>query len=159
MQHLFSSLERPLPQVLEDDLRELLTWDNNCFLTWCSVSSENDPDGSRWFTVKLTSDGFRFGFSLEFWIPEWMSERGVSAILPASVSVAECRTGISAAVDLGLRRRSELLESVARLASTCARLINELWGPTLADGILLLAIDYQRDRLETPFPQLPAYTR
>lgn len=158
MAHLFSSFERPLPQVLEDDLRELLTWDNNCFLSWSSVSSESDPDGSRWFTVKLSSDGSRFGFRLEFWIPEWMDERGVAAILPASLTAAECRQGNFAAVDLGMRRRSELLASVPRVARTCARMINELWGLTLADGILLLAIDYQRDRLETPFPQLATYS-
>jgi len=158
MPHLFSSLERPLPEVLEDDLRELLTWDNNCFLTWSSVSSESDPEGSRWFTVKLSSDGSRFGFRLEFWIPDWMEERGVAAVLPASLAVAECRQGNFAAVDLGRKRRSELLASVPRVARTCARLINELWGPTLADGILLLAIDYQRDLLETPFPELPGFS-
>lgn len=157
MPHLFSALERPLPEVLEDDLRELLTWDNNCFLTWSSVCSETDPDGSRWFSVKLSSDGRRFSFRLEFWIPEWMGERGVAAILPASVPVAGCRDGISAGVDLEPRRRSELVSSVPKMARTCARLINELWGPTQADGILLLVIDYQHERLDTPFPQLPTY--
>jgi hypothetical protein len=158
MPHLFSALERPLPEVLEDDLQELLVWDNNCFLTWSSVSSEGDPDGSRWFTVRLNSDGSRFGFSLEFWIPAWMSERGVAAILPASVAVAGCREGISATVELGLRRRSELVTSVPRLSRTCARLLNELWGPTQADGILLLVLDYQPELLDTPFSQLPTYT-
>jgi hypothetical protein len=157
MPHLFSALERPLPQVLEDDLRELLTWDNNCFLTWSSVSSEADPDGSRWFSVRLSSDGVRFRFQLEFWIPEWMGERGVAAILPASVSVTDCRDGVAATVELALYRRSELVASVPRVARTCARLINELWGRTEADGLLLLAIDYQHERLDTPFPQLPTY--
>lgn len=156
MQHLFSSLERPLPDVLEDDLRELLNWDNNCFLTWSSVVSENDPDGSRWFSVKLNSDGHQFRLSLEFWIPGWMGERAVAAILPASVEVSDCRDGISATVDLAPRKRSELADGIPRVARTCARLINELWGPTQADGILLLAIEYQHERLDTPFPELPS---
>lgn len=157
MPHLFSSFERPLPDVLEDDLRELLAWDNNCFLTWSSLRSDDDSDVSRWFTVKLNSDGVRFGFSLEFWIPEWMGERGVGAILPASLTVNGCRTGHSATVELGLRRRSELAASVPRLARTCARLINELWGPTLPDGVLLLAIEHQDALLDRPFSQLPSY--
>lgn len=156
MQHLFSSFERPLPDVLEDDLRELLNWDNNCFLTWSSVASENDPDGSRWFSVKLNSDGRQFRLSLEFWIPGWMGERAVAAILPASVEVSDCRDGISATVDLEPRSHSELAASVPRVARTCARLINELWGPTEADGILLLTIEYQHERLDTPFPELPS---
>lgn len=154
MQHLFSSFERPLPDVLEDDLQELLNWDNNCFLTWSSVVSENDPDGSRWFSVKLNSDGRQFCLSLEFWIPGWMGERAVAAILPASVEVSDCRDGISATVNLAPRQRSELATSIPRVARTCARLINELWGPTQADGILLLTIEYQHERLDTPFPEL-----
>jgi hypothetical protein len=151
MSHLFSSLERPLPDALQDDLESLFTWDNNSYLTWTSLSTESGPEGARWFTVKLTGDGRRFGFRLEFWIPGWMGERALAAILPASVPVAGCRTGVAGVVDLGKHGAAELRASVPRVARTCARLINELWGPTQTDGILLSVVDYQQERLETSF--------
>jgi hypothetical protein len=149
--HLFSSLDRPLPEALQDDLEALCAWDNNCYLTWVSVGSDADPDGSRWFTVKLTGDGRSFELRLEFWIPAWMGDRGLAAILPASVPVSGCRTGVSAAVDLGPRSRAELRTGLPRVARTCARLMNELWGPTRTDDVLLLTMEYQEERLPEPF--------
>ena len=158
--HLFSSLDRPLPDALQEDLESLCGWDNNSYLTWVSIGSEAEPplraslaapDASRWFTVKLNGDGQRYGLRLEFWIPAWMTERGVAAILPASLPVAGCRTGVSATVDLGLRTATELQAGLPRAARTCARLINELWGPTQTEGLLLLTMEYQEERLPEPF--------
>ncbi|HWO88316.1 MAG TPA: hypothetical protein VNL98_04110 [Gemmatimonadales bacterium] len=159
MQALSFEGSRPLPETLLDDLRELLTWDNNCLLTWSGMGTETDPEGARWFTVKLSSDGERFALRLEFWIPEWMSERGVAAILPAHLQVEACRPGEWAAVDLGLRTWSELEASLPRVARTCARLINELWGPTEGEDVLLLTIDYQDEQLPLPFSELPGFRR
>ena len=148
-----------LPEALQNDLEELLTWDNNCYLTWVRVDDGTVAEGSQPFTMQLTSDGREFGLRLEFWIPEWMNERGVSAILPASLSVAECRPGKSAAVEFGMRRWSEVETSLPRVARTCARLMNELWGRTDTDDVLLVTIDYQEEQLETPFTDLPSYGR
>jgi hypothetical protein len=157
MQKLFADTDVPLPATLQDDLEELLTWDNNCFLSWVSVSTEQDPDGTRWFRVKLSSDGSCVWLRLEFWIPEWMTERGAAAILPAHLSLDGCRPGVEAAVDLPPLRWSELRGTLPRVARTCARLINELWGRTDTEDVLLLTIDYQEHRLETPFSSLPGY--
>lgn len=151
MQHLFSPLERPLPEVLRQDLEALLSRDNNSFLTWVD-DPEAMPDNARWFTVKLTGDGERYALRLEFWIPSWMDERGVSAILPASRSVSECRRGVQAAVDLGSFRFAELARSLPRWSQTCARLINELWGVSGAEDVHLHAIDYQEELLPISFP-------
>jgi len=157
MQHLFTDLERPLPDSLAENLAELLQWDNNCFLTWVSVPCEADPDGSRWFTVRLSSDGKGFGFQLEFWIPNWMSERGIAAVLPARLGVQSCEAGVRAAVELRKGRWSELKLSVPQVARTCARLINELWGPTESADLLLVAMEFQDERLPTKFSELPVY--
>ena len=155
MRTLFSELERPLPQALLDDLTELLTWDNNAFLTW--VRTDDDIGGNRWFTVSLSSDGRQFGLRLEFWIPEWMTARGVTAILPAHLQLAECRLGTQATVDLGMRPWADVKASLPRVARTAARLMNELWGLTETDAVLLLAMEYQDELLETPFTQIPGY--
>ena len=118
--HLFSSLDRPLPEALQEDLESLCGRDNNSYLTWVSVGSDAEPDGSRWFTVKLNGEGRSYGLRLEFWIPGWMNERGVAAILPASQPVAGCRTGVSAAVDLGMRTAAELQAALPRAARLIA---------------------------------------
>jgi hypothetical protein len=159
MQNLFASLDRPLPETLLEDLEELLSWDNNCFLTWVSVGDDTEAEGARWFTVRFSSDGRDFGLRLEFWIPQWMTARGVAAVLPASLPVAECKPGQQAAVDVGMERLSRVRANLPRLARTCARLINELWGRTESDGILLLAMEYQEQQLEMPFADLPTYGR
>ena len=159
MQNLFSGSGPPLPETLLADLEELLTWDNNCLLTWVSLGNDCDRQNSRWFTVLLTSDGQQFGLRLEFWVPEWMTARGVDAVLPAHLSVQACTPGKEATVDLGMRRWSELEASLPKVARTSARLMNELWGPTVTDEVLLLTIEYQEEQLETPFPQLPTYGR
>ena len=151
MPHLFSQIERPLPDVLAEDLRELLTWDNNCYLTWSRIDTDGDPAGGRWFTVRFSSDGRLYQFRLEFWIPRWMDERGVAAIVPASRSVAACEEGRWAAVELDWQARSQASASVPRVARTCARLINELWGPTQTAELLLTAMEYQNRLQERPF--------
>jgi hypothetical protein len=148
---------RSLPETLLSDLQELLTWENNCLLTWVSIRSEADPTGLRWFTVKYSSDGREFGLRLEFWVPEWMNARAVAAILPAHLAVADCDPGKQAAVDLGMGAWSALQASLPRVARTCARLINELWGRTEAEQVLLLTIEQQEEQLETPFTELPTY--
>ena len=68
----------------------------------------------------------------EFWIPEWMNARGVAAILPAHLVVADCEPGRYAVVELGTHPESEWEKQLPRLARTCARLLNELWGRTEA---------------------------
>ena len=45
----------------------------------------------------FSSDGCSFGLRLEFWIPEWMTERAVAAVLPAHLALADCRPGKEAA--------------------------------------------------------------
>lgn len=157
MQNLFSELEKPLPETLLEDLADLLNRDNNCYLTWVDVDSAREASGTHWFTVEFSSDGYAFGLRLKFWIPGWMHERGVRAILPAHLAVSDCRAGREATVALPMTKRSELLADLPRIARTCARLINELWGPTGSDRILLRALDYQATRLDTPFPELPGY--
>jgi hypothetical protein len=151
MQHLFSPQERPLPEALQQDLEALLSRDNNSYLTWV-----DDPDvGSglaRWFAVEFSGEGGRYSLRLEFWIPAWMDERGVSAILPASRSVAACTAGVRAAVELDAGPFAELVRSLPRWSNTCARLINELWGVSQAEAVQLLALDYQAAVLPTPFP-------
>jgi hypothetical protein len=159
MPNLFSGVGLSLPETLLDDLEELLTWDNNCYLTWVSVSDDTDPEGARWFTVQFSSDGRDFGLRLDFWIPEWMNARGVAAVLPAHMEVAECEPGSRAVVDLGMRRWSELKASLPKVARTSARLINELWGPTESDEVLLLTIEYQDEQHPVAFPSLPGYGR
>ena len=159
MQNLFSGIADSLPQMLQSDLEELLTWDNNCYLTWMRVDSDAAGDAARPFTVKLSSDGRKFGLRAEFWIPEWMTERGVAAILPASLQVADCDPGQRAAVDFGMRKWSEVEASLPKVSRTCARLANELWGRTDVDDVLLMTIDYQDEQLETPFTDLPGYGR
>jgi len=148
-----------LPEMLQADLDDLLDWDNNCFLTWTRVPGEADPDASRWFTALLSSDGERFSLRLEFWIPRWMSERGVAAILPAHLSVTAAVPGERAVVEIASGRWSELKAALPRVARTCARLINELWGRTESDQVLLLTVEYQHERLPVPFSKLPAYDR
>jgi hypothetical protein len=152
IQSLFADDERPLPDRLSADLEELLTWDNNCFLTWVRVGPETDPQAPPWFTVRITGLGRAFRVRLEFALPPRMTERGVAAILPAHLSVAECQPGKEAAVEWATCRWSELRASLPRLARTCARLMNELWGRTETDAVLLLRMDYQDVRSETPFP-------
>lgn len=158
MQKLFD-FDVPLPETLQDDLEELLTWDNNCYLSWVSVSNENDPDGSRWFTVKFNGDGRAWALRLEFWIPEWMNARGAAAILPAHLSLADCTPGVEASACMELSRWSDVKASLPRVARTCARLINELWGRTESEDVLLLTIDYQDERFPVPFSKLPGYGR
>jgi hypothetical protein len=148
---------KPLPDTLLEDLRELLTWDSNCFLTWMSVQPDPATEDSRWFIVRLSSDGHRFGLLLEFWIPAWMNERGVQAILPAHLTVTDCRDGVKVSVDLGLHRWSELKAMLPKVARTSARLINELWGRTDAEGVLLLAMEQDENPLNLSFSQLPSY--
>jgi hypothetical protein len=157
MQSLFAALERPLPETLLDDLQELVTWDNNAYLTWVGLSTEEDPDGSRWFSAKFSSDGETFGLRLEFWIPEWMTERALAAILPAHLGVDGFTRGVEGAVEVSRGRWPEVRAGLPRVARTCARLINELWGRTDSDGVLLLTIDYQEERLEIPFTELPGF--
>jgi hypothetical protein len=151
MPNLFSRGARPLPETLLEDLRELLTWDNNCLLTWGHVGGETDPDGSRWFSVLFSSNGSSFGLRLEFWVPDWMTERGVGAILPAHLSVADLYPGKRAVVDLGMRSRADLEASLPKVARTCARLMNELWGPTASDDVLLMTMEYQPEVRDEPF--------
>lgn len=148
---------RPLPEVLLGDLRELLTWDNNCFLTWVQAPGDAEGEPQRWFMVRLGSDGRQFGFRLEFWIPGWMPQRGVEAILPAHLETAVFEPGKLAAVDLGLRPWTELERSLPRVSRTCARLMNELWGPTTARDVLLLTLEYQEEQLEAPFTEIPGH--
>ena len=157
MQNLFSAEGTPLPETLLEDLEELLTWDNNCYLTWVRMGSGAPSDDSRWFTVKLGSDGRDFGLRLEFWIPAWMNARGVEAVLPASLALTECVPGQRASVELGMRKWSEVHASLPRVARTCARLINELWGLTSSEELLLMTVDYQDEQLATPFTALPTY--
>jgi hypothetical protein len=158
MPNLISRKRRPLPDVLLEDLNELVTWDNNCYLSWTKA----DPEGKmapRWFKVRFGSDTLLFGLTLEFWVPAWMDARGVRAILPAHLEVLECEPGRSATVALGMGKWSEVQSSLPRVARTCARLVNELWGPTESDGVLLAEIDYQPETLPTPFPELRTYGR
>lgn len=152
MPNLFSRGAKALPEVLLEDLRELLTWDNNCLLTWSNAGDDGDADGSRWFSVLFSSDGRQFGLRLEFWIPAWMDERGVAAVLPASLSNSEVVDGKRAAVDLGMKPRNEVEAGLPKAARTCARMMNELWGPTVSDDVLLLTMEYQPDLLDPPFP-------
>jgi hypothetical protein len=156
MRSLFTGLDRPLPETLRDDLEDLLTWDNNAVLTWVRLD-EGEQGDWRKFTVRLRSDGHAFGLMLDFGIPDWMNERGVSAILPAHLAVWECERGKRASVDLGLRRWSELRTSLPRAARTCARLMNELWGVTGTQDVLLTGIDYDEVVLPTPYPELRNY--
>lgn len=149
--------ERPLPAVLLEDLRELLTWDNNCYLTWVRLTGEAETESQHWFTIQFGSDGRRFGLRLEFWIPDWMDQRGVEAILPAHLAVAAIETGRWAAVDLGRASWSGVIAGLPKVARTCARLMNELWGPTTALNVLLLTLEYQDEQLETPFSGVPGY--
>ena len=148
---------QPLPEVLLADLRELVTWDNNCFLTWVQAPGDAESEPQRWFTVRLGSDGHQFGLRLEVWIPGWMPQRGVEAILPAHLEPAEFIPGKLAAVDLGLQPWPELQRSLPRTARTCARLMNELWEPTTAREVLLLTLEYQDEQLEAPFTEIPGY--
>lgn len=156
MQNLFSSLDRPLPALLKEDLEELLTWENNCYLTWVQLD-DDDPESWRKFNVRLWSDGRRFCLTLDFGVPEWMDARGVEAILPAHLSVTEMEPGRRAVVDLGLKSWLELKASVPRVARTCARLMNELWGPTIGENFMLVGIDYLEPQLPTPFGEIPGH--
>src|SRR5688500_1470249 len=115
MQHLFSEHERPLPQLLQSDLEELLTWENNCYLTWVQLDDE-EPGSWRKFNVRLWSDGRRFGMALDFGVPEWMDSRGVEAILPAHLSVTSMERGRRAVVELGMKPWRELEESLPKVA-------------------------------------------
>lgn len=157
MANLISPQSRPLPETLLEDLQKLTARDNNSFLTWCRLGAEPAGGEAPWFTVDYHSDGRRFGLRLAFWIPAWMNARGVAAILPARLLVTECDPGHQAEVDLGLERRSALLARLPAVARTCARLINELWGPTESEAVLLRVLDYAVEALPTPFPELEAY--
>jgi hypothetical protein len=156
MQNLFSGMERPLPELLQDDLKELLTWENNCVLTWVRLDDE-ELDSWRRFSVQLWSDGRLFALALDFGIPAWMTQRGVEAVLPAHLAVSEIEPGARAAVNLGLRKWSQVRTDLPRTARTCARLINELWGATRGEDLMLVGIDYLEYQLSTPFSLLPGY--
>jgi hypothetical protein len=151
MPNLFTRGSRPLPDTLFEDLQELLTWDNNCLLTWGHVGGEAEPDGSRWFSVLFSRSARGFNLRLEFWVPEWMAERGLEAILPAHLKVTDIVTGKRAAVDLGSRSREEWEASLPKVARTCARLLNELWGVTASDDVLLMGMEYQQELAAEPF--------
>lgn len=153
MQNLFSGMERPLPELLQEDLGELLTWENNCYLTWVRLD-DDEPDSWRRFTVRLWSDGARFGLTLDFGIPGWMNRRAVEAILPAHLSSVEVEEGLQAVVQLGLRPWKELQGSLPKVARTCARLMNELWGPTTGEDVMLVGIDYTEPQLPISFPEI-----
>jgi hypothetical protein len=62
-------------------------------------------------------------------------------------------------VDLGMRKWSEVEASLPSVARTSARLMNELWGRTDVDDVLLMSIDYQDEQLEVPFTDMPTYGR
>ena len=44
------------------------------------------------------------------------------------------------------------------VARTTARLMNELWGPTQGDDVMLVGIDYLESLLPIPFAEVPGYT-
>lgn len=144
----------PLPQLLLGDLEELASWDNNAYLTW----ERNEPleqfQGIPWFRVFFSGDGTQFGLRLEFAIPIWMNARGVSAILPARLELTACTPGELAVVDYGLHPPGALLAALPGVARTCARLLNELWGPTDVTDIFLPTMEYQAVLHPTPFPSL-----
>jgi hypothetical protein len=56
-----------------------------------------------------------------------------------------------------MRPWAELEASVPRVARTCARLMNELWGPTTGEDVMLVGIDYLEPALPTPFHEVPGY--
>jgi len=151
MQHLFTSLDRPLPDALREDLEALIARDNNSFLRWVD-DPQVEPASARWFVVKFTGESGRYALRLELWLPAWMDERSLSAILPASRTVTECRRGERAAVELGTFRFAELERALPRWSRTCARLINELWGVSTSDGVHLQELGYQDELLREPFP-------
>lgn len=156
MQNLFAGLDRPLPAILQEDLEELLTWENNCYLTWVQLD-DDDPGTWRKFNVRLWSDGHRFALTLDFGVPEWMDARGVEAILPAHLPVSEMERGRRAVVELGLKPWPELRSGLPKVARMCARLMNELWGPTKGEDVMLVGIDYLEPQSPTPFPDVPGY--
>lgn len=157
MQHLFSGMERSLPQLLQADLEELATWDNNCYLTWVQLDDE-EAGSWRKFTVRLWSDGRQFGLALDFGVPEWMDLRAAEAILPAHLSVTSMDRGRRAVVETGLKQWPRLKESLPKTARTCARLINELWGPTEGDDVMLVGIDYLETVLPVSFAEIPGHS-
>jgi len=150
-----------LPDVLQQDVRELVDWDNNAQLTWTPMDAPTgdpvDATEERWFRVRFSSTGRSFGLRLEFTLPAAAAERYLRAVLPAHLDVTECVPGRRAAVELGYRKLSELRAMLPRTARTCARLLAEFWGVTDPEEVLLHGPEYQDVLLDTSFPHLPAY--
>lgn len=152
MPHLFSPLERPLPDTLRQDLQTLLLRDNHSYLLWVR-ETQTSAESAPWFKVIFRGEEGHYSLRLEFAIPGWMDRRGVAAILPASRSVADCRRGEWAAVNLDEAPFRDLFQRLPRVARTCARLMNELWGPTETHDMRLEELAYLDQLSPTPFPK------
>ena len=121
--------DQPLPELLRGDLAALLSSEGDGSVTW---TRRDEEPAERSFTLRAFRSEESVSLRAEFWIPEWMNARGVAAILPAHLVVADCEPGRYAVVELGTLPESEWAEQLPRLARTCARLLNELWGRTEA---------------------------
>src|SRR6266508_4035404 len=94
MRRASDPLSSDLPARLGEDLGELFAAEGEPVLAW---EDARDPAPQpRWFKARLQRQGSRYRLSFEFWIPPWMDERGVRAILPARLSVDDCAPGLRA---------------------------------------------------------------
>ncbi len=138
MRALFDSPEDELPERLEEDLAELLDEEPDALLSWEDIRDESDRP--RWFQVLLYRRDGVAGLRFSFWIPAWMKQAGVAAMLPARLRVDDCEPGAQATTHLAASSLQEVRSRLPQAAHLVARLMNDLWGPTEAEDVWLREI-------------------
>jgi len=127
-----------LPERLGEDLSELFASECESRLTWQDARDEGEHP--RWFQVLLGRAGRSWRLSFTFWVPPWMHERGVRAILPARLEVAACEPGVRATAHVGAGSFADLQQRLPQAARVAGRLVQELWGATGPDDVWLREI-------------------
>ena len=133
--------EPSLPDRLAEDLAELFASERASFLTWQDRRDESERP--RWFRARVSptgADGAPWQLAFHFWVPAWMRERGVRAILPARLQVDACEPGAWALTHIAAGSFADLQQALPPAARTAARLIQELWGATGPDEVWLREI-------------------
>lgn len=144
--------EPSLPERLAEDLAELFASERAAFLTWQDRRDESERP--RWFRALAgpedATGAAPWRLRFQCWIPGWMQERGVRAILPARLQVDDCQPGAWASTTVATGSFAELQRGLAPAARVAARLIQELWGATAADEVWLRELADQEPTSATP---------
>ena len=157
MRNLFDNGAGSLPDKLGGDLEALLTCERAASLTWHDL--RDDRSEPRWFQVLYGPNGQELTLTFRFWIPDWMGEHAVAAILPARLEVDAVEAGRWARLSFARGTRSQLATRIPATARCAARLMNELWGRTEAEDVWLEEYAEAADELAADLTAIDAWKR